>query len=389
MAGTQVITLRSTDTGAPTLSGQAGKLLDVLDACLVDGYNSKTVQSITRSGQTATVTYATAHGYAADGITKVEISGAAQSEYNGVFVISNVTTTSFDITVTGSPVTPATGTIISKVPPLGWGRPFTRAGNICCYRGAEVTGTRLYLRVDDTGTTAATARGYETMTDLATGVGLFPTVAQMASGVYFNKASAADATTRPWILVGDGFSFHLFVCHYNSSYPSCYKQFYFGDPKSEMASDPYGCLIYGDSINATTNQPETNAYGHVVASPGYTSSTIAHYFARSYTQIGGSIGAAKRSFDITSITSLGANGLPYPSPNNNGLYVSPILVTDTQCIRGTLKGIYNPLHVRPLGPDILLTASESPIGRRLYSVRTPYSTVTYGETHVDIDGPWR
>jgi len=32
---------QSTDSGAPALSGQAGSLLEVLDACLVNGYGGK------------------------------------------------------------------------------------------------------------------------------------------------------------------------------------------------------------------------------------------------------------------------------------------------------------------------------------------------------------
>jgi len=32
---------RSDDTGAPTLSGTEGSLIDVLKACLVDGYGAK------------------------------------------------------------------------------------------------------------------------------------------------------------------------------------------------------------------------------------------------------------------------------------------------------------------------------------------------------------
>lgn len=39
---------RSTDTSAPALSGQAGKLIDVLDACLVNGYGSKSSMGWTK-----------------------------------------------------------------------------------------------------------------------------------------------------------------------------------------------------------------------------------------------------------------------------------------------------------------------------------------------------
>jgi hypothetical protein len=67
--------------------------------------------SITRSGTTATATH-TAHGLANG--DKVVIRGADQNAYVSIHTISNVTTNTYDFTVSGSPTTPATGTIISS-----------------------------------------------------------------------------------------------------------------------------------------------------------------------------------------------------------------------------------------------------------------------------------
>lgn len=66
--------------------------------------------TITRSGSTASVSH-TAHGLSNG--DKVVIRGALQPEYNGIFTISNVTTNAYDYTVSGTPATPATGTITS------------------------------------------------------------------------------------------------------------------------------------------------------------------------------------------------------------------------------------------------------------------------------------
>lgn len=67
------------------------------------------VSSITLSGTTATVTTSGAHGIN-DG-EPVTIAGANQSGYNGTFQAYVSSTTVFTIQVSGSPVTPATGTI--------------------------------------------------------------------------------------------------------------------------------------------------------------------------------------------------------------------------------------------------------------------------------------
>lgn len=68
------------------------------------------ISSITRSGSTATVTTATAHGLITGDY--VTISGAAQTEYNVTATVTVTSTTIFTYTVSGTPATPATGTLV-------------------------------------------------------------------------------------------------------------------------------------------------------------------------------------------------------------------------------------------------------------------------------------
>jgi hypothetical protein len=81
-----------------------GCLIYILDSITSKGGS---VVSITRTGTTATVTTSAAHRFKVG--DKVAISGATQSEYNGVFTITGVTPTTFTYEVTGSPASPATG----------------------------------------------------------------------------------------------------------------------------------------------------------------------------------------------------------------------------------------------------------------------------------------
>lgn len=396
MSGTEVFLLRSTDTGAPVLNGTAGSLIALLDACLVNGYNSKTPTGITRTGAIATVTFATAHGYAADGLSKVLQAGWTQTEYNGVFKISNVTTLTYDITVAGTPATPGTGSGTSKVAPVGWGKPFSGT-NKGVYRSAEVTGTRLYLRVDDTGALAGTAgardafiRGYETMTDVDTGVNLFPTVAQMANGIFLTKSATLDSVARAWVLAGDGFEFVLFNAPYYNNY-TCHANFHFGDPASEMASDPYGCLIYGGYSTGYNNPAESYNLSYTTINALNTGQS-GHYMARAYGQAGASVQVGKlANYGLNNGSSIfGNGGTAYPAPHNNGLYVVPVFICDpSSLIRATLKCLYNPLHTRPLGHGGVISNLSNLPDRTLYAVQTAYLNVAYGETHIDITGPWR
>ncbi len=72
--------------------------------------------SITRSGSTATATAAAVHGLSANyGPFLVTIYGAAESAYNGTHSVTPTTTTKFTFTVSGTPATPATGSLFYQV----------------------------------------------------------------------------------------------------------------------------------------------------------------------------------------------------------------------------------------------------------------------------------
>jgi len=70
------------------------------------------VQSITRVGAVATVTLVYTHNYTAG--DSILISGATQTEYNGLQTIAITGAKTFTFAVVGTPVTPATGTIYSS-----------------------------------------------------------------------------------------------------------------------------------------------------------------------------------------------------------------------------------------------------------------------------------
>lgn len=71
------------------------------------------VSSLTRSGTTATVTTATAHGLATGGYARV--AGATPTAYNGKVAVTVTGATTYTFQVSGSPTTPATGTITSTL----------------------------------------------------------------------------------------------------------------------------------------------------------------------------------------------------------------------------------------------------------------------------------
>ena len=110
--------LNHTDTSATDDSGDGyGWALATSTQSHVFTWTSAVPQwstTITRAGTTATATIGTvAILFFTDG-DSVEIAGANQAEYNGIFTITNVLPSgTFDYTVSGTPATPATGTITS------------------------------------------------------------------------------------------------------------------------------------------------------------------------------------------------------------------------------------------------------------------------------------
>lgn len=106
----------------------------------------RSVTSLTRSGTTATVTTSVNHGWTNGAL--VTIAGATQTAYNGNFIISVTGLNTFTYTVSGSPATPATGTITATGPPT-----VAYPNQVITFhvRARNVgTGTASNVRIDDT-----------------------------------------------------------------------------------------------------------------------------------------------------------------------------------------------------------------------------------------------
>lgn len=239
-------------------------------------------------------------------------------------------------------------------PSSGWTKPYTGT-NLAVFR--MPTGTNQhYLRVGDATTTYATARAYETMTDVNTGTGDFPTVAQMANGVYMVKSVSADTVSRNWVLACNGPIFYLFVDYINTAVNgnvTC-----FGQLNSYKVGDAYGTIIVGNTSTTYT----THVFQILSAS---SATATAHYLARTYTQLGTSIACGKGAdASKANQATMGATGLTYPQPVDGGLWVAPISVHESAlAVRGALPGVWSPLHARPLNHLDTFSGTGSAAGK--------------------------
>lgn len=373
---------RSTDANAPSLTGQTGSLITVLNACLVTGYGQVTLTSLTRSGAIATATVSGGHGFTTG--TFVTIAGAVQVDYNGTYSVTVTSSTTFTYTVANSPVTPATGTITAIRTPCGWTKPFTSGSTGAVYRqGAGSNG--FYLNVDETGTLAtsnlARARGFETMTAWSNGTNPypgtnpFPTDGMVNQGLYWLKSSTTDATVRPWFLIGTSKGFMMYS-NYSSDGAATTTQaqvWSFGDLVSTGVTDAYATLITGnESSNQSSNPWSTNSNG---------SNTPGHFMARSWTQQGSAI-LVGRSADITG-SSVG--GGVYPDPVDGSFKVSPTMIVETNSpniftVRGILPGIWYPLfRSQQLIDGVQYVISSGSLAGKTLEVRSSYSSPTLFE----------
>jgi hypothetical protein len=379
-----------TQPGAPQLTGQAGSIIAILNACLLNGFNLRTLTGITRDGAVATVIADAGHGFKNGDV--VHIAGANQSAYNGRMRIRDVTTNSFKFDVAGDPQTPATGTITAKIASLDWEGVYS-ATNKAVYRSKDPSTSRLFLRVDETplagdinygrGTLSCIVQLWETLADIDNGTG--------KSEVLWRKSSRQDAVVRPWILIGDQKRFWLCVA-WNENYPSRYVPYVLGDFASFKAGDPYSCVLGGYAeLGYTWHDPATNQWLDDVGGVGAAIGVSGIVIPRDYSLLGGTTtvgwvsGVGGQSF-----IGMGATNLVYPNPADNGIFVMPLLIQEKTgpSLRGRVPGLLAPLHsitaIEPTRlPGFLLDSSL----RDLLIV--PACTANgAAKLAFDLTGPW-
>ncbi len=410
--------------GAPVLTNNWGSLTALLDACLVTGFNLKTVTALARTGDVATATIGTGHGFAVDQVVLVE--GCDQPSYNGEFTVTAITSTtvSFRVDVEGGePASPATTqtSITMKIAPLGFEIVFTGT-NKRVYRSPNPLSNRHYLRVDDSlpegYTTSWTKFGRVTiaegMSDIDTFVGAqapftpgAPTRNEVPTGSgtamyagwfkwYFarqqyNESGGDNGNwSRTWVLVGDDRGFFLTnssgyggdkrVLHAFTDFDS-YKP---GDNFASylIASERYQQVSYTGG-----SYPSQDAYS------AYSLDTTGKICMRDYTGIGGNqrIGMFSLNDGNNQNVSGRSGSIPFPNGPDYGLIIHPIYLREGGGhLRGTQPGMFWVHQNQPYGH---LAMIDNVIG---YEDRKfLYVTVDYGSEGntsgfmFDITGPWR
>jgi len=388
VASTDIKFYLHTNTNAPQLQNAFGSMINVLDACLVNGFGARSVSTLMASGTIATATFSTAHNYMKYQVIK--ISDAEQAEFNGehrILSIPNANTITFELSTTAS-VTSATGSITCSLPSLGWEKPFG-AGGKAAYRSTNtLLSSRPYLRVIDeldpsyTSTFAKYAKVgiVEDMSDIDTMLGVQAPYTSSApnrnwvgtgSGVSASNgwskwyyASTADSTVttadsdgsnagnRNWILVGNKDYFYILPA---------------------VVSANTWALTYGfGSFKTLLNTDTSNTF---LSSTYYYSAANSTYQKSTYTGISGSgasnIALLQRSYSQTatprdSLTvSLGNVEVSSGYSNYFGAYsltniapFAPVFLKES-VLRGELFGFYWLFQARPYNNYQLIEKNNS------------------------------
>ena len=242
---------RSDMPGAPVLNGVAGSKISQLDACLVTGYGLKAAASLVVASGIATLTFA-GGASAAWPEAVILVAGASNAALNGEQKVLTANTTTVTFATAEADGTDA-GTVTFKIAPAGWEKVYSKT-NVAAYRSLSPESTKMFLRVDDTNPQFVRVRGYEAMSDVDTGAGLFPTDAMIAGGGYWAKSDTTSAAAVAWILASDGRFFIDSVApgsHRGMTHQNCFLRG-FGDliPKNP-AGDAYLCgLSYSQATVA-------------------------------------------------------------------------------------------------------------------------------------------
>lgn len=384
---TKTKSIHSGMAGAPVLNGVAGSLIGVLDV-MTTGFGLQNVTSLVVAGGIATATVPATPSAEVD--TVILVAGAGITLLNGEQRVTSVTSNSVSWATT-APDGAASGAITLKVAPVGLVKAFAATG-VAGYKFWSVEGTGCYVRLDDTGTTAARVRGYGSMTDASTGTDLFPSAAQYAgAGLWWSKSSVADATAVPWRIYADDRGFYLFV----KPGAGEYQGYYFGDILPIKSGDPYACVL-----RANVSDKSAAAGGTFGDDLIYADGAQAYdgmYVARAANTLGGAVkvhSAPVMALGVAAAHVTGAVGFAYPLPADNGLMLTPVLLHNSQGPRGYLPGLrYSPQVVNAsFSTGDSVPGSGDIAGKKVQAVRLGALITTpaqCGCVFIDHTSDWR
>lgn len=394
--------------GSSAINGTAGSLIDVLDACLVNGFGQQSA-TISVSAGIATVVLNNVNSNPFLTHTVALVTGASPSGLNGEKRVLSRTAAGFTFDASGISNGAATGTINVRMAPAGWTKPFNKT-NVAVYRSPNVQSSRCFLRVDDTQGRFARVRSFESMVDVDSGVGPCPRDSQVSGGLFWLKSNSATTGGRAWTVIADDRCVYVKInCHGSSGHLSGVT-YGAGDFIPSRSSDAFAFFVFGASVDDSASSSR-RAYGLARSNyAGFSTENTGFYIQKSFTGIGASVpgGKYQESHAIRTNSAadgysgdLASGGFSFPNGPDNTLVISRYGVFEglvefsniALAQRGTLPGakfiVANSDSFLSVSPLTIL--EDTLLDRKLLLVfgSTPSSSQIDETAYAfDITGPW-
>lgn len=382
--------------GAPAISGTAGTLIAALDALFNTGWGVVTPLSISVADGVATATFNSGESF--DLHSVVLVAGATPSALNGEARV--LTSSSTSITwATDAPDGSATGSItIRYAPQTSWQKVYA-ATNRAVYRSTDVLSPGHYFRIDDAGAQTARVRGYESMTDVDTGVGPFPTDAMMSGGGYLWKSQNTGATAVQYRIFCDPRFVILAISAGTANGPTFFESapFGFGDPIHLSPSGDAWCTLVSYGWNSIAS-PSTANLAASTDSGVSNASQIA--VCRALSGLGGSVMQNPRPFVGTTGQRSGTDAMlgTMPSEVDGQIKFSRMFLRDAETNKPPRSVVPGVLYLPQTGASAVLSQGDLLAGAgelngrvlmALCGTSGQYNQTPTARFLVDISGPWR
>ncbi len=358
--------MNSKQLGAPQMNGapnSEGQLLQILDACLIDGFNIQTVTSVAKTASTVTLNFGVSHGYVDR--QKVTVSGANDPILNGDHRIVSLTSNSITLAVEGVSVT--TGAIKTKITPLGFETIFSNSDPLKrAYRSKNMQGTRTVLYLDmalpaNNGYHAtnpakrAMVSMCEDMTVLGQQLNSYTDVKNNydsnPNGSLFwyqsrgldRNSSVTSSSNGSWVIFGNGDYFYFMPVIGNTITSNGFLRdmYSFGDIESLAgASDRYNCMWQGTYLPNDNGRIIYSSNGSKYGGLPTNSSHYTGFFIRDKSGTGDLVAMLPTADGGITQYSSGYTGfISTPNPTSGSLIGFPLFAKTDNDLRGYMPRI--------------------------------------------------
>lgn len=374
--------------GLPGLSGTPGTLTTILDAVLVNGFGDTKVVTINVLNKKATFILQ-------DGVkffkkSVIKITGFTNQALNGEYRVDESDTGKLTITIEApdGQLENTNTNIIVKYAPLGWFKPFSGVSR-GIYKPSPADALKWMFYVDDTAAQTAEVRIIENATSLDNHIAGRP----YNNTLRWPKAYNANTTTRPWSIIGDGYSFFYKCSSMNNA-----NEISIGGETLQQ-----GCVMFVGEGVRLTNKPDPFAvYLTGQSNKGSLFSLVGDIFAAVSGIIYALRHASGAKADASILTTVRGGTQPWTGFNNTFFYTDDNVVqlfTDNYFYGNDrrmtkIPGVVTCNSFRRYNTfDFFCEAKDNNMGRDLIFMRSSVDSDTNSTpnrgTFFDITGPWR